>query len=144
MPVGYVGEEILLMFNKAEGSRWLTSYIKSFRLPNVILNAEELESAMTALIDACLVEKGEYGYRLIGEAYDLASNLLIFENVAHVRCGQQIKGQIVTGEALFLQAGIHDVLMLDVDAETVEFNTVSTQTMIEYLQSIMLKAPDFR
>lgn len=73
-----------------------------------------------------------------------AVNFLIIENVLHVRCGQETNNQIITGEAIFLQAGLHDVLMLDVDAETVEFNSVSTHTMLEYLQSMVLKVPEFR
>lgn len=144
MPVGYKTDELLDMLNQEGSSRWLTTYIKTLRLPQVVLPVDELDEAMGGLLEAGLAEKGEYGYRLLGEAYDLATNFLIIENVLHVRCGQETNGKLVTGEAMFLQAGLHDVLMLDVDAETVEFNTVSTYTMMEYLQSMMLKAPDFR
>lgn len=144
MPVGYAADKIMDMLNKAEGSRWLSTYIRNLRLPKAVLNENELDVAMAALLEANLVEKGDYGYRLLGEAYDMASNFLIIENVLHVRCGQETNGHIVTGEAIFLQAGLHDVLMLDLDTETVEFNTVSTYTMMEYLQSMMVKAPDFR
>lgn len=144
LPVGYTADQLLAMFNQAEGSRWLTTYIKTLRLPQVVLQADELAEAMAGLLEAGLAEKGVYGYRLLGEAYDLATNFLIIEHVLQVRCGQETNGKLVTGEAMFLQAGLHDVLMLDVDAETVEFNTVSTYTMMEYLQSMMLKAPDFR
>lgn len=143
MPVGYTADKILAMFDHVEGVRWLTAYIKTLRLPYAALSVDELDQALAGLLEAGLAEKGDYGYRLLGEAYDLATNFLIIENVLHVRCGQETDGKIVTGEALFLQAGLHDVLMLDVDAATVEFNTVSTYTMMEYLQSMMLKAPDF-
>lgn len=143
MPVGCSADEILNMVDQAEGNRWLTAYLKNLRLPHAALNESELDMAMAGLLEANLLEKGDYGYRLLGEAYDLAANFLIIENVLHVRCGQETNSQIVTGEAMFLQAGLHDVLMLDVDAETVELNTLSTYTMVEYIQSMMLKAPNF-
>jgi len=144
MPTGYSAEQIIEMHSKAEGSRWLTSYLRTLRLPQMSLNGDELEKALHASIEVNLLEKSEQGYRLIGEAYDLATNFLIIENVLHARLGEERDGEIVSGEALFLQAGLHDVLMIDVDAETVEFNTVSTQTLVEYVQTMMVKAPAFR
>jgi hypothetical protein len=144
MPVGYTAEQILSLLLEAKDSHWITAYIKKLRQPSSILIADEFEAAVTAVLEANYAEKGDYGYRLIREAYDLAANFLIIENVINLRCGQEINGHVVTGEALFLQAGLHDVLMLDVEAETVEFNTVSTHIMMEYLQSMMLKAPEFK
>jgi hypothetical protein len=143
MPIGYTSDQILDFIQQADSGRWLTSYIKSLPLPEVSLGASEFEVAMNGLIEGGFVEKGEYGYRLLGEAYDLAVNFLVIENSVHIRCGQELDGKLVTGEAMFLQAGLHDVLMLDIDSETIEFNTVSTYTMVEYLQSLMINPPDF-
>lgn len=144
MPVGYTPEQILEMAEHSNDQHWLTSYLKNLRLPQISLQSDQLEAAFAGVLKEGLAEVGDYGYRLIGEAYDLAVNFLIIENVLHVRCGKEEAGVLVSGEALFLQAGLHDLLMLDVDAETVELNTISTFTMMEYLQEIMLQAPDFK
>lgn len=143
LPAGFPELEIVAMANGAADQHWLTSYLKTFRLPDLSLTEDELAVAFSGLLAANMVESGDYGYRLIGEAYDLAVNFLIIEHVLHVRCGREQDGEILIGEGLFLQAGLHDVLMLDVDLETVEFNTVSTQTMVEYLQTMVSQAPDF-
>lgn len=144
MPVGYKESLLIEFLQNADGSRWLTAYIKSLHLPRVALGADELDAALSGIMEAGYAEKGDYGYRLIGEAYDFAVNFMSIENILHMRCGQEIDGKILTGEAMFLQSGLHDVIMLDVDAESIEFNTVSTFTMVEYLQAMMMKAPEFR
>lgn len=143
MPIGFTTEQIITMARKATDQHWLTAYLKTLRLPGLDLLEEELEAAMAGILQADLAEKGDDGYRLIGEAHDLAVNFLVIEHVLHVRCGQEKDDGIVTGEGLFLQAGLHDVLMMDVDSETVEFNTVSTYTMLDYMQNMITKSPDF-
>lgn len=141
MPLGYQAEEILAMAESGAGTRWLSAYLKTLPLPGLSLNGEELAAAMQVLDEGALVEQGEYGYRLLGEAHDLAANFLIIENLLNVRCGQIQAGQIITSEALFLQAGLHDLLMIDYDGQGIDISTVSSYTMQEYVQNILLTRP---
>ena len=143
LPTGFTAEQIATMARESSDQHWLTAYLKTLRLPELSLQTDEMAAAMAGILEANLAEQGEYGYRLIGEAYDLAVNFLVIEHVLHVRCGQEKDDGVVTGEGLFLQAGLHDLLMMDVDKETVEFNTVSTYTMMDYLQNMISKAPNF-
>jgi len=69
--------------------------------------------------------------------------LLTIENVFRIRTGQQSGESIQSGEAIVLQAGLHDVLMLDSDGKSIGFTSLSTNALHEMLIQMMTEAPNF-
>ncbi|UWG98637.1 hypothetical protein LPY66_07570 [Dehalobacter sp. DCM] len=140
IPEGFSLDEILSALNYEE-TRWFGSYLRRLRPDGVSVNPEIAAIALQALIDAGYISKNETGYSLVREAYAMAVNMLIIENVFHLRIGKVDNNEIQSGEALFLQAGLHDALMIDSDGKKIGFTSVSTNAMIEYLISMMTTPP---
>ena len=126
---------------KLQGGRWIGTYLRNLRLPGALVNADNAELALKTMIEAGYIEKNDQGYCLIREAYAMAVNLLIIEHVFHLRVGKLEGNEIQSGEALFLQAGIHDNLMIDSDSKKIGFTSVSTNVIHEYLINMMTSAP---
>lgn len=140
MPAGFTTEAIEKAC-RLTGTRWLGAYLRGLRLPDSALNMEAVEQSLKALEEAGLAGKNPAGYFLLRDAYEFAANFLIVEHAIHTRVGKLDGGEIRFGEALFLQAGLHDTLMLDSDGKVIEFSTISTSAMIEYLQHMMVQKP---
>lgn len=141
MPAGFTTEAI----EKAcglTGTRWLGAYLKGLRLPNSVLDISAVEQSLKALEEAGLVGRNPAGCFLTRDAYDFAVNFLIIEHAIHTRVGKLEGEEIRFGEALFLQAGLHDTLMLDSDGKSIEFSSISTSAMVEYLQHMLIQKPD--
>lgn len=144
MPDGFTVSDILTMLERADKHRWLTWFLKTLRLPGASLDRAEVEEALSHLESSPWVLKTGAGYFLTGEALELASNFLVVENILHLRSGQEDdQGRILGAECVFLQAGLHDVLMLDISADAVEFNAISTAAMLDYVRKVMTSAPVF-
>lgn len=127
---------------KMTGGRWVGSYLRNLRLSGASLNEMNIETALAAMIETGIVAKTESGYTLIHEAYALAVNLLVIENAFHLRVGK-LEGEIQSGEAVVLQAGLHDILMIDSDGGKIGFTSISTNALHEYLIQMVTEAPKF-
>lgn len=140
VPEGF-GVEALLEGCKLQGGRWVGSYLRNLRLPGAAVNAENAATALQAMIEAGVAVQNDSGYTLIREAYAMAANLMIIEHVFHLRIGKLDGAEIQSGEALILQAGLHDVLMIDSDGRKIGFSSISTNSMHEYLLQMVTEAP---
>lgn len=125
------------------GTRWLGAYLKGLRLTAVPLDSSAVARSLEALEEAGLVSSNEAGVALVRDAYEFAANFLIIEHAVHTRVGKLDGDTIRFGEALFLQAGLHDTLMIDSAGSSVDFSTISTSAMVEYLQHMMSRKPEF-
>lgn len=140
MPEGFSADAI----EKAcsfSGTRWLGAYLKGLRLPDSNVDHYGVERSLKALEDAGVLSQNPAGYVLVRDAYELAANFLIIEHAIHARVGKLEGDDIRFGEALFLQAGLHDILMIDSDGTSIEFSSISTSAMVEYLQHMMVQKP---
>jgi hypothetical protein len=141
IPEGF-SVEAILEGCKLAGGRWLGSYLRNLRLPGSAVNLQNSAAALEAMIEAGIAARNDKGgYTLLREAYAMAVNLLIIEHAFHLRIGKMSGGEILSGEALILQAGLHDVLMIDSDGQKIGFTSISTNAMHEYLLQMVTEAP---
>lgn len=140
IPEGFSLEEIIEGC-KLGGGRWLGSYLRNMRLPGASVHAANVEKALEVMTEAGYVGKNEKGFCLLREAYAMAANLLVIEHVFHLRIGKLAGEEIQSGEAVILQAGLHDNLMIDSDGKKIGFTSISTSAMHEYLLQMMAQAP---
>lgn len=140
IPEGYAVEAILEACQWT-GERWLGTYLRGLRLPGGLPDNAKAEAALDALAGIGVVEKTEPGYRLAREGYAMAANLLVIENIFHLRTGKWEKGEVQSGEAFVLQAGLHDNLMMDSDGSQIGLTSISTNALHEYLLQMMSEPP---
>ena len=83
-------------------------------------------------------------YTLAYESAELAAHFLFVENNVHFRCGRQNDdGSVAAAECIFLQAGVHDVIMVDIAAGKLEISSLSSYAMIDAIKRMMTTAPSF-
>ncbi len=140
VPVAFTPEEILGACG-FESPRWIGSYLKTLRLPDGHVDEERTLSVLKVLAEAGIAAETDAGWQLIWDAMEFAVKFLVIEHGVHARAGKADGDQIRYGEALFLQAGLHDVLMIDSDGEAIEFSTLSTSAMVEILQRMVQEKP---
>lgn len=143
----YGMQDIYNMLNTGSGSKWLCNYIKAINPDNISLSQEEAQSALNQFIqNGVAARMQDNTYSLAGDAFRLASNFLIIENVLNIRCGDEDgTGQVVSSECMFLQAGIHDILMLDVSSNAkVGISSVSGSVMTDFIRNMLANPPALR
>ena len=133
--------EILEFFNTAEGSRWITGFLKRMPLENGTLSASDVEESLKSLESANCIQRKDGTVRLIGDAATLAMNLLVIDQTVVCRVAQEHQGQTVVSDALILQAGLHDLLMIDSGADGIGFSALSTRTLRQFITKIISEPP---
>lgn len=142
LKTSFTRAEILHFATSETDERWVTGCLNFLPMEDRTLTSDELEASLKALQESsCVVLHGDE-VALAGDASVLATNLLIIEQKVHCKIGELKGDQLFRSEALFLQAGLLDVLMLDSGAEGIGFTTVSPLQMIDYLTAIMTQSPE--
>lgn len=140
--VGFTREEILQFATEETDPRWITGALSRMPMEDRTLSTEELEESLKALEGALCVVYQENMVELTGEASVLAANLLVIEQQIDCRIGALRDGQLFRSDAVFLQAGLMDILMIDSGSEGFSFSSVSPQQVMEYLTAIMTQHPE--
>lgn len=142
LKVTFSREEILQFATEQTDPRWITGTLSRMPMEDRSLSTYELDEALNALEGAlCVLLQGDE-VELTGDASVLASNLLIIEQQIDCRVGAIRDGKLFRSEAIFLQAGLMDILMIDSGSEGFSFSSVSPQQVIEYLTAIMTQRPE--
>ena len=142
VPDGFSAAEIGKLITGADNSRWLTSHIKTLNIPGFKVSPAETETSLKSLAVAKVVAATPGNlYALANESAELAARFLVTDNVIHFRCGVEKNGKVEAAECMFLQAGIHDVIMLDVAADKMDITALSSFAMVDNIKTMMTTPP---
>ncbi len=120
----------------------LTKILRAIRNRPEDLPREELGECLQSLCDRELFVTAEEGYELGDAGKRLAGNFLIIDQVVQIDCGSAgDEDDLSFAQALFLQAGLHDILMIDPGGGSVALETVSAAVLGDYLQTWVTEAP---
>lgn len=145
VPTSFSPEDISTFIQKAESTKWLTSHLKSLNIPGLAASIQDVLSCLKSLIENDIVAESNPGlYSVIRASAELAANFLFIENTLHFRAGSTGNdGHVSTSECVFLQAGLHDLIMLDVSAENIEISALSSYAVLEAIKHMMTTSPLF-
>ncbi|MDD4874233.1 MAG: hypothetical protein PHE15_04590 [Dehalococcoidales bacterium] len=145
VPDGFSPEEISKFIKESDNSRWITSHIKTLTVTGITVTAKQALTSLESLSEAGVIGSVKGGlYTLAYASAQLAANFLFIENTVHFRSGKENKdGNIAFTEGMFVQAGIHDVIMIDISEGKVEISAVSSYAMTEDIKTMMTIPPDF-
>jgi hypothetical protein len=95
--------------------------------------------------EAGIVDDAQNGlYTLTYASAELAAHFLFVENMVHFRSGcEKEDGSLRSVECMFLQAGLHDIIMVDFAADKVDISAISSFAMIDSIKALMTTPPDF-
>ena len=144
VPDGFSAAEIGKFIAGADNSRWLTSHIKTLNISGLKVSPAETEASLKALaqVKVIAVAPGNL-YALAYASAELAARFLVTDNVIHFRCGVEKNGKVEAAECMFLQAGIHDVVMVDIAADKMDISALSSFAMVDNIKRMMTTPPSF-
>ena len=101
------------------------------------LSQSRIQEAVNQLIEkGIVIKKGEQ--YLLSEEFSLLSNrMVIVDNVISVQTYKKDGSAIINSGFTCIQAGVHDLLLLDYDGNTLQFKTITSSKLIEYVEHIM-------
>jgi hypothetical protein len=145
VPEGFSAAEVGQFVSSTNNARWLTSHIKTLNVKGLSISTEQAAASLKGLAEAAVIGAARSGlYTLAYDSAQLAANFLFIENVIHFRSGSENgDGKLASAECMFLQAGIHDVIMVDLAADKIELSAVSSFAMIEDIKTMLTVPPSF-
>lgn len=101
------------------------------------LNQSQVQEAVNQLLDKGIItQKGDQ--YLLSNDFSLFSNrMVVIDNVISVQTYKQDKSEVINSAFTCIQAGVHDLLLLDCDGEEIRFETITSTRLIEYIECIM-------
>lgn len=115
----------------------LTSFVAAAMGRPPGLDAWAVEAAFRALLGAGLVAGGAAGYGLTGDSLELARRFLLPEVMLRVQLARALAtGELERSTLWFVQAGVHDVLMAEVAADTLSLRTLSAASALEAVRQL--------
>ncbi len=125
---------------KDENVQWLTNVVRTWTGFEENLSEGEARRAADTLVakEYCKEEGG--AYKLTGESLDLALNMLIFSNAVTLTSGiEGADGKVTIVGFSCIQAGVHDLLMIDFEEGKLGLDSVSASEVIDYIDAFMRK-----
>lgn len=135
-------ERIHDIVNGDQDQRWIVGHLKRMPLEGLPVTTEDIAASLAALEEAGVVTLNPEGAALSGDAAAVAGNLLILEQQVFCTAGEIKGSEVYRSDALFLQGGLLDILMLDSGAAGIGFTSVSPAQMNQMLESIMTQPPE--
>jgi hypothetical protein len=143
IPSGFSAASIAGFASEERNARWLTAHLKSLRIPGLAISTTDAEKSLESMAAAGIVETTGGVYSLIYDSAQLAARFLFIENTVHFRCGSEDTGEMKVAECVYLQAGLHDTIMVDVAADKLEISAVPSFDMVNDIKRMMMTPPAF-
>jgi hypothetical protein len=144
VPKGFSAAQVSSFAGSANNTRWVTSYLKTLKIPGLTVSKEQAETGLKSLADAGIVRADGGGlYTLAYESAVLAARFLFIENTIHFTAGSENGIKVNIAECLFIQAGIHDAIMIDVSSKGIGITSLSSLAMIDAIKRMMTTPPAF-
>lgn len=118
--------------------QWMTNVVRKWIDYDGIPTAEEMKQAAEALVAKKYYTNQAGSYVLAGDALDISGNMLLFDKVVTLTSGiEGPDGQVAIVGFSCIQAGVHDLLMIDFQDGKLELDSVSAAEVIEYTDAFM-------
>ncbi len=143
-PDGFSVRDVSEFIGAAEDPKWLTSHIKALNIPKMKITDKEAAAGLKSLAGAGIIaENKDNLFKPALDSAELAANFLFIENIVHFKAGSEKDSKINIVERMYLQAGVHDVISVDVSSEKIEISAVSSFDMVDTICKLMTTPPSF-
>lgn len=124
--------------------QWLVYCFSEVIGEHLTLRQEQLKKVLDQLVDKKLILEMHGQYQLSDSLAQLANRMIVIDNILAIETIGTDKDNTRTSAGFTcLQAGIHDLLVLDYDGIDVLIETISSASLLENIKSF-LKADAFR
>jgi hypothetical protein len=121
---------------KGDNTQWLGNVLMELLSLEGISSEDRVRTAAESLVQKGYALKQGSSYRLSEILLTLAGRMLIFDNALILTSGYlSAGGSLSIAGFTCLQAGIHDLLIIDAAADSVTFQTVSSAGVLDNVQT---------
>ena len=116
--------------------QWFVYLINEVIGKHDTLTQNQVQEAIKNLIDkGIIVAKGSQ-YVLSEEFLILSNRMIVIDDVISVQTYKQENDGVINSGFTCIQAGVHDLLLLDYDGNEISFETITSTRLIEYMEQI--------
>lgn len=120
--------------------QWMTNVVRKWTDYEGIPTADEMKQVADSLVAKNYCTNSGGSYVLSGDALDISDGMLLFDKVVTLTSGiEGPDGQVAIVGFSCIQAGVHDLLMIDFQDGKLELDSVSATEVIEYIDAFMRK-----
>lgn len=101
------------------------------------LTQNQVQEAVNQLINKGIIDKNEEQYFLKDEFSLLSNRMVIVDNVISILTYKQEASKVLSSGFTCVQAGVHDLLILDYDGDEIHFESTSSSKLIEYMRQVL-------
>ncbi len=101
------------------------------------LTQNQVQEAINQLLDKGIVTKNGDQYLLSDEFSMLSNRMIIIDNVVSILTYKFANTQVISSGFTCIQAGVHDLLLLDYDGSDIRFNTITSNRLIDYVKQVL-------
>lgn len=143
-PAGFSADNVSTFISTAKEAKWLTSHIKALDIPGMKITEKEAATGLKSLVEAGVIAYAKDNlFKVDFASAELAANFLFIENIVHFKAGSEEDNKIKVVECAYLQAGVHDIISINVSAKGIDISAVSSYNMIENIRLMMTNPPSF-
>jgi uncharacterized OB-fold protein len=128
---------------KDEKYQWMTNVIRTWTDFGGDLSEAEVKTAAGNLVAKNYCSEQAGSYVLTGDALDFSRNMLLVSTIVTLTSGiEGPDGKVAVVGFSAIQAGVHDLLMIDFEGGKLELDSVSAAEVTEYIDAFMRKPQD--
>jgi len=138
VPSLFGAQEIISTLGNREKYQWLASIMRDLHEKDPFADENELADTLESIASKGFVEKKGGQWNLSMDSALLARQMLITEQIVSVNAGKMYDpDELSTAAFGCLQSGIHGVLMIDPDGDSITFSSLSPAEMVAYIAYIL-------
>jgi hypothetical protein len=120
---------------KGNNTQWLANVLLDILSLDGIPSEDLLRSALESLVQKGHAVKNGSSYRLGEDTLALARRMLLFDTALTLTSGYLKNGVLNIAGFTCLQAGVHDLLVIDANAESVTIQSVSSASVLDSVRT---------
>jgi hypothetical protein len=115
--------------------QWFVSIINEVIGEHMTLSLQQVQNAIEQLKIKGVIEQRATQFQLSGELAHLSDRMIIIDNVLSVQAARlDEQNETVSAGFTCIQAGVHDLLLLDYNGKDIIFETITSAKLLDYLE----------
>lgn len=115
--------------------QWFVSVMNEVIGAHITLSLQQVHNAIEQLMRQGILEQKGMQYQLTGDFARLSDRMIIIDNVLSIQVlRQDDQDNTICAGFTCIQAGVHDLLLLDSDGNDIVMETISSAKLLDYLE----------
>ncbi|MCL7413995.1 MAG: hypothetical protein M8353_10350 [ANME-2 cluster archaeon] len=133
-----IGRIQSMLSGNAKNYQWLTYIIRDMMEGKAFNSSEKIEPVLDSLVKIGYVTRHNGGYRLTQDTLLLSRRMLLLDTFLTLTSGRIGRdGKVVIVGFTGIQSGVHDLLFIDANKDSILIDAVSSAVMLDYVSHFL-------